>query len=259
MKRNFKSMIAGVIAVCMCIPMAGCGNIKDSEVNNNSANNSSDTQSDEKDTQEADYSFPTELTDDLLDCCIQIGDDVLTVPTTLRHMHQAGWKNEDDRYPKIHVDGADETTVAMGVDWDSPWSMEMSKSGSTIGVSMMNYTDTIAECFTDEGAARIDIEVLSCHARDNADKTIVLPKGITVNVSTAEDVVAAYGEPKEIKEDFGLNGGGLEGYYYVYYEGKTLENSNDADCCVSLYISSQDDSTQKDSWTVQMVHIKAKK
>lgn len=192
--------------------------------------------------QEIDYSLPTELTDNLFDYRVQIGEDILVVPMTLRHLKEAGWTSDETKYPTL-VGGSD-------------CAIDFKKDNELTTIHVRNNNENQQDRLTDEGAAHLTVESAFCNANPALNtKPIVLPKGITSGVSKAEDVVAAYGEPQEIEEQYGAMGGSLCGYVYAYYEGEKLDSYKDADRYVAISIGYYGDKVKKSDWTVTSVQL----
>ena len=229
MKKVFAIMAAVMV---LAVSLAGCGNDKRAE------------NSDVQNTQEANYSLPTELTDDLFDYRVQIGEDVLIAPMTLRHLKEAGWTSDEEKYPKI----------SSGADYP----IDFEKNNELITVHVKNNTSDTVERLTDKGAAQITVESVGCSANPNINtKPVRLPKGITSGVSTIDDVVAAYGEPQNIEEQYAVGGGNRCGYVYIYYEGEKLDNYKNADRYMAISIGYFGDKVKEKEWTVTGVQLHA--
>lgn len=262
MKR--KALLAVALVLSLSSAMVGCGNSGssgDSTASNSSEAGETSTASttDSTATEEGseaeteqqavsyDTSLPTELTDNLFDYRMQVGDDVFVLPMTLLQLRSAGW---DGKYPTMRLDDAEESIEAVGVGWE-PWSMDFKKDSLLVTTHITNHTDTVAECLTDEGAARIDVEYIQAFAKLN-DQPIVLPKGITSGVSTEEDVIAAYGEPTDIEKKKS-DSGRLTGYVYYYYEGEKQDNIKDVDKYIWINITNGENDSTGTPFTVQGV------
>ena len=259
-----RAMIAILVAVCVCGSFVGCGSgstdndaaSNNDEFSDSTANDPSDKNADTEAQGQTDteivvnFSLPTELSDNLFDYQMQVGDTLFSFPLTLGHLHKAGWTNDEDRYPSIYADGSEEIITALGAGRETPYSMDFIKEDGLITTHLANNTDTSAECFTDEGASRIDVEYLQGVTRFNA-KPILLPKGITSGVSTKEDVIAAYGEPTDKEES-------RDEYIYYYYEGEKQDSIKDVDKYIRIAICHGDDDEKEAPLTVQMVGIQYK-
>lgn len=206
MKR--KTILAMAMAVFMCGAMVGCGNSTSGNKTGNSASSSNKKQ---------DESFPAELTDNLFDYRIKVGDEVLTVPVKLSVYANADWGCENDAF----------TLSAGGVITN-----DYKKDDMQITLKLKNNTDDVQERSGD-GAKNIDITELVASSKWNT-VPVELPKNIVAGTATTDDVVGVYGEPKEVQELYASGGGNRNGYIYSYYQDDSAQTYKDADAYVRL-------------------------
>lgn len=208
MKR--KAILAIAMAICMCGAMVGCGDSASSGNNDKTTNSASSSDKKQND------SFPTELTDNLFDYRIKVGDEVLTVPVKLSVYANADWHCENDVF----------TLSAGGISTD-----DYKKNDMQVTLGINNTTDDAQERSGD-GAKKIDVTKLTASSKWNK-VPVELPKNIVAGTATTDDVVGVYGEPKEVQELYAPGGGNRDGYIYFYYQD-AVQTYKDADAYVQL-------------------------
>ena len=222
MKKNLKliALLAG--AVLTVGSMTACGNSK-----TESENSQKNIKTSETVVSEADWSLPTELSDNLFDYQFQVGGTVLSSPITLRHLKEAGWTSDESKHVAFNP--------------DAEYAIDFQKDNVKISVLAKNNTDEeVTDRLSDEGSALIDAENISCNTKLN-DEPILLPKDIAAGLSTKDDVTAAYGEPNEKGEQFAPNGGKLTGYIYYYWEDTSKTSYKDVSKYVAVTVEKNDD------------------
>ena len=222
MKKNLKliALLAG--AVLTIGSLTACGNSDKQESSETENIKTSETTVDT-----ADWSLPTELTENLFDYQFQAGGSVLSSPITLRHLKEAGWKSDESKHTAFNP--------------DAEYALDFEKDGVKISVLAKNNTaDTVNDRLSDEGSALIDVENISCFSKLNTEP-IVLPKNIAANMSTKDDLVSAYGEPNEREDQFAPNGGSLTGYVYYYWEDTSKTSHKDVSRYIGITVEKNDD------------------
>lgn len=231
---KFKAMIASLVFLAMCGSMVGCGS-ESSSNSTTSENNSSaaletkdsaqssegtDSESSEKDDNaQSDFSMPTELTDNLYDYRVMIGDEVLTFPDSLHDFTVLGWENNEE-YTRIGGNGG-------------TYSIDLKKSNMQITVRATNNTEELIDRLEEGADKGLDVKSFTCSALWN-EAAITLPNGIILGESTADDIVAAYGEPMEkstVNSDMMI---------YAYYEGEPLDDYKTANEYVTITVKKND-------------------
>ena len=214
MKR--KAILTIAMALCMCASMAGCGNSESSSAGSSSAasNSSAAESSQAKDEKPAEptasAAFPTELSDNLYDYRVKLGDEVLTAPATLGQLENAGW---------VKTGSANTVLADKGV------SVDFEKDNKSITVYLVNKGTESLTMDSEQGKTGLytsSITVTSQLAKDDTveSNAFALPKGIETG-ATIEQVKAAYGEPAKTKEIYAPGGGNRNGFVYTYQaEGK---------------------------------------
>lgn len=119
-----------------------------------------DTSSEPEETTEAEKA-PAELSDELFDCQISLGGNVITLPCSLKTLNNDGWTSSEKggSYNNLALDGS---CISVGTD--------------------QKDTDKV--------------KCLQCYYGFN-DAEAKLAKDIVIGKSTREEVKAAYGEPTE--------------------------------------------------------------
>lgn len=213
MKR--KAILTIAMAICMCGAMVGCGDSSSTGSNDKTGNSASS--SDNKKTVDA---LPTELTDNLYDYRIKVGDDVFTVPVSLEALQNADWSKSREL-----------ATLSAGGVFDLDYKKDKTEERTLAAIRIENSTDKERDLSAD--ADKIDVTSIAVSSKWN-DVPILLPKGIEVGVATTDDVATAYGEPKEVQELYASGGGNRNGYIYSYYQDASAQTYKDADAYVRL-------------------------
>ncbi len=133
----------------------------------------------------ASITTPTELSDNILDFQISINGDVYQFPTWYKDFESMGWFFTGDSSEKLMADGY-------------TWSQEWIKDGASVYSYLYNPTinaATLDNCLV----TGIHIDEYTLKYAEN-DFDVMLPCGIQINVSTLDDIIAAYGEPDEVYE-----------------------------------------------------------
>lgn len=175
-----KKSIALISALCLAMTaLAGCGDSEESSEKSSKAENTTsaegaeetaddgDKNDEEESEDDAIPTIPGVLSDELLDCQVSLGGEVITLPCSLQALYDDGWTDSDKGGSGI----------------------KLAKNGSCMAVS----TDS-----TDSDK----VTYLCCYYGFNENE-IKLAKGITAGTAMPEDVEAAYGSPDDlISSDF---------------------------------------------------------
>lgn len=213
MKR--KAILAMVMAICMTSAMVGCGNSSSGGNDDKTTNSASSS-----DKKVAD-ALPTELTDNLYDYRVKVGNDVFTVPISLAALQNADWSKKSSDLAKLSAGGV----------YDLDYKKDKTEERTLAAIRIENSTDKERDLSAD--ADKIDVTSIAVSSKWN-DVPILLPKGIEVGISTTDDVATAYGEPKEVQELYASDGGNRDGYIYSYYQDDSAQTYKDADAYVRL-------------------------
>ena len=163
------------------------------------------------------FSFPTELTDNLYDCRVKVGDKVYCVPCTLKAFLDEGFA-ESSGSTSVTLESATDGIITS---FSSNFSN--SEAGSYISVDYRNTSAEKINALSEEGSAVCLVTSLMCNEQFNK-VSIELPKSIKAGESTKDDVIAAYGEPKEIENND----------TFIYYEGDKAEDYKELSKYISL-------------------------
>jgi len=137
------------------------------------------------------------LSDDLLSFQVSIDGTVHQFPMPASDFKALGWTYEDDESQTLSPN----QTTTLG-SWE--------KDDISLSVKMANPTsDTVT---TDE--CIITGISLDSYDFEECNWDIILPKNIQLNVSSKEDIIAAYGNPTRESD--------LSGYYFLTYESDFL-------------------------------------
>lgn len=217
--KKFRILTLITAALLTVTVFTACGK-KNSSTKDSSVNTANSTDDTGKKVADA---LPTELTDNLYDYRIKVGDDVFTVPVSLEALQNADWSKSREL-----------ATLSAGGVFDLDYKKDKTEERTLAAIRIENSTDKERDLSTE--ADKIDVTSITASKKWN-DVPILLPKGIEVGISTTDDVATAYGEPKEVKELYATGGGNRNGYIYFYYEDASAQTYKDADVYVHLTFS----------------------
>lgn len=214
--KKFRILTLITAALLTVTIFTACGK-KNSSTKDSSVNTANSTDDTGKKTADA---LPTELTDNLYDYRVKVGDDVFTVPISLAALQNADWSKSRD-LAKLSAGGV----------FDLDYKKDKTEERTLAAIRIENSTDKERDLSAD--ADKIDVTSIAVSSKWN-DVPILLPKGIEVGVATTDDVATAYGEPKEVQELYASGGGNRDGYIYSYYQDDSAQTYKDADAYVCL-------------------------
>ncbi|MBP3272641.1 MAG: hypothetical protein J6M17_10520 [Ruminococcus sp.] len=208
-------MILMAAALCMTVSMTGCGNGTEdtaSEENTSPAvteaaeetventETAAETTAPEETETETEttpveeelpevISFPSELTDDIMDMRMMMYGTVIALPCTAESFVEAGWEIMYEQEIVIPA-GQFYTTAARRPD-----------TNANVQVTFYNGGNSEITLSTPEGKARAKcVHMQIWHMQMPRLEESELPRGIQPEKSTYDDVIAAYGEPQETEE-----------------------------------------------------------
>lgn len=159
-----------------------------------------------------------EISDDLYSYQIIINGELYQIPMDVKELLDNGWEFEGD----VNEDLDAYTYNPV---------LTFNKGNYNIQVNIVNETENpqpYSEC-------KIVGLLINLYYNSN-DMTFVLPKGIQSNVSTVEDMKAAYGEPTDFSESDGM----AFATYEVEYASKEVRLTFDENKLIDIELLNKD-------------------
>ncbi len=141
-----------------------------------------------------DININTELSDDLYSFQVQFNNDVFNLPIKFADLEKMGWVFQDDTSMTLEP-----YQYLISGTW------RMDDDGTRIYTNIINFAPNVLP-ITDCVVASLSVDEYDLEEGD----AFILPKGIQLLVSTEDDIIAAYGEPTELRES--------ESFNYLDYE-----------------------------------------
>lgn len=202
MKGQLKSIAAAVLAACVCICMAGCGNDTKKDLDNFSeedflknaekletlygddSNSAEETEAETKNNSDGITASDEILSAEIYSGKIQLGNTVFDFPKfPVTDLIEAGAVFKEDD-PETTILKANDKTLSRKVNID----------GITYGFSFSNNDENrqlLKDCYVSETS-------FSC--TEDRKNSFICPKGITIG-STVDELLEAYGEPTSVDID----------------------------------------------------------
>lgn len=181
---NKKKILALMAALAMTVTMSSCGNTAD-QTTDSAGNSITEENSNKKEKTKS----TAKLSDNLLDCSVMFGDEVITLPCELKYFIDNGWTCDNSSY--LTKNGY---LIRVGVRYH-----DLFEDEDKIMSAPRAYNLLEDEVAANNGYDRATVEAypvvfLECNLELNREGTVTLPKGIVLGESTVEDLQNAYGE-----------------------------------------------------------------
>lgn len=186
MKKNKIAILS--VAAAMIISTSGCGN-SDTLSSNESVNRESSVTNDvesentamgESSSEDKASEKSDKLSDDLFDFQVSVNGNIISLPCTVNDLYEAGCELDTTYMTKIYA--------------GKKASIWFNNGGVNLSVRMYNFTENDYNLREDE--IPDDVIITQMLVSEGTDEDVVeFAKGIQLNVSTEEDIIAAYGEP----------------------------------------------------------------
>lgn len=177
------------------------------------------TESNETEAAKTEGAAAGEISDDLYSYQILINGELYQIPMDVKELLENGWEFEGD----VNEDLDAYTYNPV---------LTFNKGDYNIQVNIVNETENpqpYSEC-------KIVGILINLYYNSGNDMTFVLPKGIQSNVSTVEDMKAAYGEPTDFSESDGM----AFATYEVEYASKEVSFTFDGNKLIDIKILNKD-------------------
>lgn len=177
------------------------------------------TENNETETTQAENPDAGEISDDLYSYQIIINGELYQIPMDVKDLLDDGWEFEEDVNEEL--DAYTYNPV-----------LTFNKGDYNIQVNIVNETENprpYSEC-------KIVGVLINLYYNSGNDMTFILPKGIQSNVSTVEDMKAAYGEPTDFSESDGM----AFATYEEEFASKEVKLTFDGNKLIDIEINNED-------------------
>ncbi len=181
-----KKILVSILVTMMTLSLVSCGSSETSNNQNNETEIQDNTEMEvSEDSEEEEVQEPVELSDDLWSYDFLVNGKLYHIPMWFSELEELGWEY-------VAING---TILSL-----DPGRMTQDHAMWRIGensifTSFYNMGINVAP-YTECGV--VEIRISSDYLREG-DWEIILPGGIEFGVSTKEDIIAAYGEPDDIR------------------------------------------------------------